>query len=90
MTWAQFKDHVSHMCLTDAVVASWSLTQEVAGLSPSTVMTNSENSVKTSRENSNVAVVLMDMINKKIFLLKFGTFLKYHRLLQKLRSDYSV
>ena len=28
------------MCLTGAVVASWSLTQEVAGSSPFTVMTN--------------------------------------------------
>ena len=28
------------MCLAGAVVASWSLIQEVAGLSPFTVMTN--------------------------------------------------
>ena len=35
---APFKDPVSHMCLADAVVASWSLTQEVAGLSYVTVM----------------------------------------------------
>ena len=40
MNWDQFKDPVSHMCLAGAVVASWSLTQEVAGLSPFTVMTN--------------------------------------------------
>ena len=40
MKWAQFKDPVSHMCLVGAVVASWSLTQEVAGLSPFTLMTN--------------------------------------------------
>ena len=32
MIWAQF----SYMCLTGAVVASWSLTQEVASLSPLT------------------------------------------------------
>ena len=31
MNWAQFKDPVSHMCIAGAVVASWSLTQEVAG-----------------------------------------------------------
>ena len=37
MNWAQFKDPVSHMCLACAVVASWTLTQEVAGLSPFTV-----------------------------------------------------
>ena len=36
----EFKDPVSHMCLAGAVVASWSLTQEVAGSSPFTVMTN--------------------------------------------------
>ena len=29
MNWAQFKNPVSHMCLVSAVVASWSLTQEV-------------------------------------------------------------
>ena len=40
MNWAQFKDPVSYMCLADAGVASWSLTQEVAGLSPFTVVTN--------------------------------------------------
>ena len=36
MNWAQFIDPASHMCLTGAVVALWSLTQEVAGLSPFT------------------------------------------------------
>ena len=40
MNWSQFKDHVSHMCFSGAAVASWSLTQEVAGSSPFTVMTN--------------------------------------------------
>ena len=34
MNWAQFKDPVSHMCLTGDVVASLSLTQEVAGSNP--------------------------------------------------------
>ena len=38
MNLAQFKDPVSHMCLAGTVVASWSLTQEVAGSSPFTVM----------------------------------------------------
>ena len=38
MHWAQFKDPVSHMCLADAVVASWSHTKEVAG--SSLLMTN--------------------------------------------------
>ena len=40
MNWAQCKDPVSYMCLVGAVVASWSLTQEVAGSSTFTVMTN--------------------------------------------------
>ena len=40
MNWAQFKDPVSHMCLAGAVLASWSVTQEVAGLNLFTVMTN--------------------------------------------------
>ena len=31
---AQFKDSVSHVCLAGAMVASWSLTQEVVGLIP--------------------------------------------------------
>ena len=39
MNKAQYKDHVSHVCLSAAVVASWSLTQEVAGSSPFTIMT---------------------------------------------------
>ena len=38
--WGHFKDPVSHMCLAGAVVASWSLTLEVAGLNPFIVMTN--------------------------------------------------
>ena len=33
MNWAQFKDPASHMYLAGTVVASWSLTQEVAGSS---------------------------------------------------------
>ena len=40
MNWAQFKDPVSHMCLAGAVVASWSLTQEVVGSNVFTAMTN--------------------------------------------------
>ena len=40
MNWAQFKDPVPHMCLAGAMIACWSLTQEVAGSSPYTVMTN--------------------------------------------------
>ena len=40
MNQGQFKDPVSHVCLAGTVVASWSLTQEMAGLNPFTVMTN--------------------------------------------------
>ena len=40
MNWNQFKDPVSNMCLAGTVVSSWSLTQEVTGSSPFTVMTN--------------------------------------------------
>ena len=38
MNWAQFKDSAFHMWLAGTVVASWSLTQEVEGSSPFTVM----------------------------------------------------
>ena len=40
MNWTQFKDPVSPMYLACTVVASWSLTREVVGSSPLTVMTN--------------------------------------------------
>ena len=40
MNFAQFKDPVSHMCLADAVIASWSVTQEVAGSNPVNVLSN--------------------------------------------------
>ena len=33
VNWVQFKDFVSHMCLAGGVVASWSLTQDVANSS---------------------------------------------------------
>ena len=46
------------MGLTYAVVASWSLTQEVAGSSPFSVMTNNSlDSLKTFRKNSNVGLL---------------------------------
>ena len=40
MNLYEFKDPVSNMCFDGTVVASWSLTQEVAGSKPFTVMTN--------------------------------------------------
>ena len=52
MNWAQFKDPASHICLTGSVVASWSLTQKVAGSSPLNfkyfLSLNLPNSVKSS------------------------------------------
>ena len=56
MNLVQFKDPVSHMCLAGAIVTSWSLTQDVAGLSPFTFIDKyilSMNSVKTYNKNSN-------------------------------------
>ena len=45
--WGQFKDPDSNMCLTDVLVAPWYFTQEMAGSSPFTVMTDiAANSVK--------------------------------------------
>ena len=40
MNLNQCKEPIFHMCLAGTVVASWPPTQEVAGLSPFTVMTN--------------------------------------------------
>ena len=50
MNWTQFKDPVSKMCLTGAVLECRSPTQEMSGSNPFTVMTdilslNSLNSV---------------------------------------------
>ena len=36
MNWIEFKDSVFHICLAIAVIASWSLEQEVADSSPFT------------------------------------------------------
>ena len=60
MNWAQFKDPVFRMCLVGAVVASWSLTQQVAGWQVRALLMewqivlslNSGKSLKTFRENS--------------------------------------
>ena len=58
MNWAQFKDPISHMCLAGAVVASWSLTQELAGSNPFSVMTNNSlNLLKTFRKYFNVGLL---------------------------------
>ena len=49
MNLSQFKDPVFHMCLIGTLVVSWSLTHEVSGWNPFTVMTNI--SVKTGNSN---------------------------------------
>ena len=60
---ARFKDPVFYMSLVGDVTASWSLTQEVAGLSPVNVKyflsLNSVNSMKIFRKNSIVYVLLV-------------------------------
>ena len=66
MNWSQFKDPVSHMCLSGTVVVPWSFTQEVAGSSHFTVMTNifvtefSEFS-KTFKRNSSVIFIFISV-----------------------------
>ena len=55
MNRAQFKDPVPHLCLAGAGAVSWSLVQEMAGLSPFYVITNIlvTEFMETFRENSN-------------------------------------
>ena len=58
MNWSQFRDSVSNICLAGAVIACWSLTQEMASSSPFTVMTNIfvtefAEFTETFRKNSN-------------------------------------
>ena len=77
MNRSQFKDPVSHMCLAGNVVASRSLTQEVAGSSPFTVMINifvskvTEFS-ETFRKISNV-IVLTKVLSKNIIYCQIKT-----------------
>ena len=69
MNWVQFKDPASHMCL-----AGSTLTLEVAGLSPFTVMTNIfvTEFRETFKENSTEASfhVLRLLFNCNVALLK--------------------
>ena len=74
MNWTGFEDPISHMCLAGTVLASWSLTQEMAGSSPLTVMThfnplNSINSMKTFDENSfvNIFYSKVELIGSVMF-----------------------
>ena len=64
MNWAQFKDPLCYLCLAGTVVASWSLTQKVAGLNNLFnklyfLSLSLLNSVKTFRKNSIVAKKLI-------------------------------
>ena len=40
MSLSQFKVPLCNICLASTVAASWSLTQELTGLNPFTVLTN--------------------------------------------------
>ena len=61
MNWAEFKDSVSHMCLSGTLVASWTLTQEVAGFAKfescycNDIFLSLTSVKKTFRENSTTA-----------------------------------
>ena len=61
MNWVQYKDLLCYFCVCGLVVSSLSLTQEILGSSPTLLFLyfinfflslNSQNSVKTFRENS--------------------------------------
>ena len=67
MNWDQFKfkDPVSDMCLAGDVVASWSLTQEEAGLSPFNdifFVPEFAESSETIRINSNDSILSLYLI----------------------------
>ena len=86
MNWRQFKDHVSHMCLAGAVVASWSLMQEVAGSIPFTVMTNISHHCIQWKHLGKVQVAPQKRTNVLHFFLKnknwFLTVTRYRLTLQ--------
>ena len=66
MEWkfSEFRDPASHVCLAGAMVAFWSLTQEVAGSNPcdNKYLLYLLNSVKTFRENSIVGKNITDIV----------------------------
>ena len=61
MNLVQFIDPFYCLCPIGAVIASWSLTQEMAGSSPFTVMTNilSLNSVNIKENSINNCIILI-------------------------------
>ena len=88
MNWGQFEDPISHMPLAGAMVASWSLTQEVTGSNSFTLMTNilvTEFSKfnELLRENSNRSIHMdYEFPNFREFLLqKKLNWLCYNRIL---------
>ena len=59
INWVQYKDLLCYLCLCGLVVSPLSLTQDILGSNPTILFfcflsLNSQNSVKTFRENSNV------------------------------------
>ena len=79
MNWAQFKNPVYHMCLAGAVVASWPLIQEEAGLSPFTVRTNIfvTEFGETYRENSNLKHNKVNVISVSSYFLLMTVYVKW-------------
>ena len=69
MNWGQFEDPVSHMCLAGAVLASWSLTQEVVGSNSLFYVTYFTNSVDSVLQNSFRKNSIMSFGSWEIFQL---------------------
>ena len=58
MNWAQFKDPVCYLSLAGAVVAPWSLTQDVAGLNPCTELILSNSFIVTTNDTNSSEIRL--------------------------------
>ena len=65
MNRAQFKGPVSHTCLAGAMVATWSLMQEVTDMSPFTT-----NMFVTELNSAN----LVKIFRKDLYYLPFGIY----------------
>ena len=72
MNWGQFKDPVSNMCLGGAVVASGSLTQEMAGSNTFTEL----NEGKGSRLGKHVFCSLHNLKRTSCFDIDFASQMK--------------
>ena len=88
MNWAQFKDPVSHISLAGTVVASWPLTQGVAGLSFFTVKTNIlVTEFAEFRKNSNVHNILSGENGKVSFSTLIGAVNEFTEFNEFLKSN---